>query len=297
LFRISVICFFVLLLLFCSVNTSLHENEQLKQREHILNWHDNEKYYSIYSSEALVYKTLSGLQFPQNISANILNNQDFIKELHLILEGDPYLWLLVDKKNSLPADYIPSDLVRLRNSSYEITVQNMTLRRIAITGLEEMSVSAKNEGVQLFVTSAYRSYSHQSQIFEHYVNLHGFDKAVLISARPGTSQHQLGLTIDFESADNFEKHQQGIINDDNHADYFFETPEGKWLSDNASRFGWSISYPKDYEEITGYSWESWHYRYVGKPLALFIDTYFEGVQQYALEFIDYYTKQISNIKM
>jgi len=242
-----------------------------------------------------VHKTLSNLQLPQNISLNILNNQNFFQELKTILEGDPYLWLLVDKNNPLPSNYAPSDLVRLKKATYDLSLQEINLRRIAIADLEEMTAVAKKEGVNLLVTSAYRSYSYQIQVFEQYVKKNGYDNTFLISARPGTSQHQLGLTIDFESYLNFEKYKQGLINDDNHAIIFSQTPEGKWLADNASLYGWSMSYPKGYEEATGYNWESWHYRYVGKALSLFIDTYFEGVQQYALEFIDYYTKQISAI--
>jgi len=68
-------------------------------------------------------------------------------------------------------------------------------------------------------------------------------------------------------------------------DSFEKTDAGRWLAKNASRFGWIISYPKGYETITGYKWESWHYRYVGLEIAHFINTYFEGVQQYALRFL------------
>ena len=89
------------------------------------------------------------------------------------------------------------------------------------------------------------------------------------SAQPRKSQHQLGLILDFAPID----------------DSFANTSASAWLLRNASRFGWSLSFPDGYEEVTGYRWESWHYRFVGKDLAAFIDKYFDGIQQYALQFI------------
>jgi D-alanyl-D-alanine carboxypeptidase len=68
-------------------------------------------------------------------------------------------------------------------------------------------------------------------------------------------------------------------------DSFAQTVAGQWVLKNAGRFGWSISFPEGYEEATGYRWESWHYRYVDRELAWFINTYFNGIQQYALQFI------------
>jgi D-alanyl-D-alanine carboxypeptidase len=89
------------------------------------------------------------------------------------------------------------------------------------------------------------------------------------SARPGHSQHQTGLVVDFGSID----------------DSFAATAAGRWITANASRFGWSLSYPNGYEDVTGYRWESWHYRYVGREIAAFINNYFDGIQQYALRFM------------
>jgi D-alanyl-D-alanine carboxypeptidase len=110
-------------------------------------------------------------------------------------------------------------------------------------------------------------------VYERNVKEMGQQAADRESARPGHSQHQLGLVIDFGSI----------------TDAFARTPEGIWLSANASRFGWSLSYPEGYEDVTGYRWESWHYRYVGRELAEFIDNYFNGIQQYALRFIHEFT--------
>jgi len=85
----------------------------------------------------------------------------------------------------------------------------------------------------------------------------------------------LGLIVDFYPVDNV----------------FAKSAEGVWVKANASKFGWSISFPDGYEQLTGYSWESWHYRYVGRELAEFIDKYFDGIQQNALAFIHDWEKK------
>jgi D-alanyl-D-alanine carboxypeptidase len=143
------------------------------------------------------------------------------------------------------------------------------LRRAAAEALEEMAVAAKADGVTLVASSSYRSYDYQVEVYGRVVREMGPEAADRESARPGHSQHQTGLVVDFGSID----------------DSFAETKAGRWIAANGSRFGWSISFPDGYEEVTGYRWESWHYRYVGRDLAAFIDTWFEGVQQYALQFI------------
>jgi D-alanyl-D-alanine carboxypeptidase len=207
------------------------------------------------------------------VQENIADNSAFLQDLSVILQEDPYFWVLVDKEHSLPQDYEPDDLIELVNSTYLVNRNGLFLRKPAVESLEEMSAAAKKEGITLVASSAYRSYSYQVQVYERNVVQMGKEAADRESARAGHSQHQLGLVIDFGSI----------------TDAFAKTPQGVWISANASRFGWSISFPNGYEEITGYRWESWHYRYVGKELMEFIDTYFEGIQQYALRFIHEWT--------
>jgi D-alanyl-D-alanine carboxypeptidase len=132
-----------------------------------------------------------------------------------------------------------------------------------------MAAAARAEGLTLTVSSAYRSYEYQIGSFDRWTRRLGLTEAERVSARPGRSQHQLGLVVDFGS----------ITNE------FAETSQGRWVKANAGRFGWSLSFPRGYEELTGYAWESWHYRYVGKELCAFIDRWFEGIQQHALRFI------------
>jgi D-alanyl-D-alanine carboxypeptidase len=125
------------------------------------------------------------------------------------------------------------------------------------------------------IGSAYRSAAYQSEVYERNVRTYGRESADRESARPGKSQHQLGLVVDFSPID----------------DAFAETPAGKWLLRNAGSFGWSLSFPDGFEEVTGYRWESWHYRFLGKELSSFIDKYFDGIQQYGLQFIKAWREQ------
>ncbi|MCL2319786.1 MAG: M15 family metallopeptidase, partial [Treponema sp.] len=181
----------------------------------------------------------------------------------------------VDKQNPLPSGYEPVDLVPLKGGSYKVSRNDLQLRGIAARALEEMAAAAAAEGIVLTVGSAYRSAAYQAQVYEREVKTYGQETADRESAQSGKSQHQLGLVVDFAPID----------------DAFAKTKASDWLLRNAGRFGWSLSFPDGYEKITGYRWESWHYRYVGQDLSAFINTYFDGIQQYALQFIKAWEEQ------
>jgi D-alanyl-D-alanine carboxypeptidase len=215
-------------------------------------------------SKALIPGDLS-----RRIMAAAMDGPHFILDLLSCLEGDPYLRRLVDKTHTLPDGYEPDDLVELTGGAYLINRPGLMLRRDAAGALAAMAAAAQAEGVTLLVSSTYRSYDYQAEVYARTVRQDGQEAADRVSARPGRSQHQTGLAMDLGSID----------------DTFAQTPAGHWMPANAARFGWSLSFPQGYEAITGYVWESWHYRYVGPELAAFIDTYFDGIQQYALRFI------------
>ena len=208
----------------------------------------------------------------ENIVRNLIKGPDFLMELLSILDLDPFLYTLVDKQHALNENYAPNDLVELSGSAYSVTRQGLMLRRNAAQALETMAMAARADGITLTAASAYRSYSYQTSTYNHWVRELGQEAADRVSARPGHSQHQLGLVLDFFP-----------ISED-----FARTPASRWLEQNAGRFGWSLSYPEGYEHITTYQWESWHYRYVGTELTDFINKYFNGIQQYALQFINAY---------
>jgi D-alanyl-D-alanine carboxypeptidase len=205
----------------------------------------------------------------QSIQAVSVQSSYFKDSLHACLAGDRFVRYLVDKRHSLPAGYEPSDLVPLESGSYRLNRAGLSLRSAAAASLETMAAAARADGITLLVSSSYRSYDYQAEVYNRIVREMGQEAADRESARPGHSQHQTGLAADFGSID----------------DSFAQTPAGRWMAANASSFGWSLSYPDGYETLTGYRWESWHFRYVGRDLAAFIDTYFDGIQQYALRFL------------
>ena len=220
-----------------------------------------------------LFNTLRNAELPEDIILGILAASEpdstFFADLFACLEDSQDLRFLVDKQHPLPADFAPTDLVTLEDGFFRVTRAGMTLRRPAVDSLNEMAAAARAEGINLTVASAYRSFAYQTEVNTRLVRQMGQEAADRVSARPGHSQHQTGLVVDFAQIDNA----------------FNQSPAGRWVAANASRFGWSLSYPQGYEAITGYSWESWHYRYVGRELAAFIDNYFGGIQQYALRFL------------
>ena len=158
-----------------------------------------------------------------------------------------------NKKHALPDGYEPSDLV----TPDVVSTTNWQLRQEAATALEEMFAAAKNDGVTLVLGSAYRSYAYQEQLYNGYVASKGVEGADAISSRPGYSDHQTGLAVDIsDAAGQYFLYQT-----------FENTEEGIWLYENAYKYGWIMRYPKDKQDITGYAYEPWHFRYVGVDAA------------------------------
>lgn len=166
--------------------------------------------------------------------------------------GSNYL-MLVNKKNPLGLNYEPENLVKpnvkfLSDTSDESRYMDET----AAKALEELFQVAKSENINLIGSSAYRSYKSQVKVLKDEINSKGVDYANKYVAKPGKSEHQSGLSIDVT----------------NEARCFDKTsPEAKWLANNAHRFGFILRYPEGKEDITGYNYEPWHIRYVGKDAA------------------------------
>lgn len=224
-----------------------------------------------------VERAASAASLPAELSVGLAaaardDRTAFESALSAAVSGDPYLTLLVDKAHPLPDAYEPADLLsldKLERPSFRTNRGGHSLRASAAAALEKMAAAARSEGVELVVSSGYRSAAYQKKVYERIIAEMGQAAADRESAPPGRSQHQLGLAVDFGSID----------------DSFAATAPSRWLEKNAARFGWSLSFPKGYEEVTGYRWESWHYRYVGEAAASLIDRRFGGVQQYALSFL------------
>ncbi|KEF36802.1 D-alanyl-D-alanine carboxypeptidase [Schinkia azotoformans MEV2011] len=184
--------------------------------------------------------------------------QDALLTDHIIVENPDSLLVLVNKNNALPKDYVPQDLtVPNVNFPFQEYDSKKLMRKDAATALEEMFWEAKRENINLYAVSGYRSYDRQNEIFASKVIRSGMESAGQFSAKPGESEHQTGLAMDLTSPSvNYGLSQQ-----------FGETKEGQWIKKNAHKFGFIIRYQKGKESITGYQFEPWHVRYVGKNAA------------------------------
>ncbi|WP_077623166.1 M15 family metallopeptidase [Sediminibacillus massiliensis] len=166
--------------------------------------------------------------------------------------------VLVNKQRKLPDGYEPPDLVEPDVPFYfDEEHEKRHLRKEAATALEELFDAAEGAGLDIVAASGYRSYERQKVIYQSNVDKMGQEKADKLSARPGTSEHQTGLAMDVTSAEMAFSLQQT----------FKQTDEGSWLAENAHKFGFIIRYPEGKTDITGYSYEPWHIRYVGEEIA------------------------------
>lgn len=161
--------------------------------------------------------------------------------------------VITNKKHALPAGYEPKDLVRPQVEM----LNECFLRSLAASALEEMFAAADNAGVHLVLGSGYRAESLQKLLYDGYVEQYGREVADYISSRPGYSDHQTGLAVDIADHDALTYLTEA----------FADTPEGVWLKEHAHEFGFVMRYPKDREDITGFAYEPWHFRYVGTEAA------------------------------
>lgn len=168
--------------------------------------------------------------------------------------------ILVNKENSLNEDYIPSDLVDIIYYAKDRTAKGRYMRQEAASAFHALSESALLEGYEIVVTTAYRSYEFQSDLYYGYVSSKGQEWVDQYSAKPGTSEHQTGLAADCSSP------SVGYQLTSSYG----ESQEGIWLRENCNDFGFIIRYPQGKEDITGYKYEPWHIRYVGKTAASII---------------------------
>ncbi|SNZ14416.1 D-Ala-D-Ala carboxypeptidase. Metallo peptidase. MEROPS family M15B [Terribacillus aidingensis] len=166
--------------------------------------------------------------------------------------------VVVNKTRQFPDGWAPKDLVEPDVPFYfNEHLEKRKMRKEAAAALEELFAASQKDGMELVAASGYRSESRQKQIYEDNVSAQGQEETDKVSARPGRSEHQSGLAIDLTSAEMALALEETFIN----------TDEGKWLADHAYAYGFIVRYPKGKTDITGYSYEPWHIRYVGKDLA------------------------------
>ena len=156
--------------------------------------------------------------------------------------------LIVNKSYPLPKDYVPTNTYK---NATGLNYCTTCIDKEAYEKYKEMKADATALGLNIWIQSGYRSYNLQESLYNKYVNRDGKVAADTYSARPGHSEHQTGLAFDLNSI----------------SDEFQYTDEGKWVNNNCYKYGYILRYPKGKENITGYKYESWHLRYVGKDLA------------------------------
>ncbi len=187
------------------------------------------------------------------------------------IDNPDCLTVLVNKYHPLPEDYIPKDLEQIHP---EFNANELVLRREAAKALEEMGRAAREEGILLQAISAFRSFEYQEEVYLRYKtpdsSMEEYQKERdKVSARPGYSEHQTGLAVDINDLE----------------ETFELTPAGIWLAANSHYFGYILRYPKGKEPVTGYSYEPWHFRYIGRKHA-------EAVHASELTFDEYATRYL-----
>jgi D-alanyl-D-alanine carboxypeptidase len=167
---------------------------------------------------------------------------------------------LVSHDYGLAAEYAPDDLVPLSETFPSAVTRGYPtqVRERIIPPLQELIAAMHEEGLRPFVVSGYRGYWEQNMARQKWAEQFP-EWAHNISALPGHSEHQLGTTVDFSTPElppSIELHPA-----------FAGTGEGAWLAEHAHEYGFTMSYPDERYEVTGFNYEPWHFRYVGVELA------------------------------
>ena len=179
--------------------------------------------------------------------------------------------LIVNKYYQLSSDYEREDLIEVPTM---YAYSGIKLSSVAYEAFKELFNAAKSEGYTIVINSGYRSYDSQEAVYNRNKNNYGTTYADNFVARPGHSEHQTGLAVD-------------VADYENSSEDFEKTEAYQWMLDNAHKYGFILRYPKDKEDITGYSFESWHFRYVGVDIAT-------KIHSLDITYDEYYTYFIEN---
>lgn len=210
-----------------------------------------ERYLSYLSSKEVSFKEVVALV---NVNADYgWYNHDLVTK---ITDNEA---MIVNKFYKLPDDFDSGEIVPISNwYAYD----NQEAKQEVIDAFISMWNKAKEEDIKLVVSSGYRSFEDQSLTYDSYYKHYGLEYADSIASRAGYSEHQTGLSIDIFG---YGMSKEG----------FEETKEAMWLANNSYKYGFILRYPKDKETITGYNYEPWHFRYLGKEIATAV--YEEGI--------------------
>ena len=183
------------------------------------------------------------------------NNPDDDKENQIAREAaaGKGLLILVNKAHPVDRDYKPDDLTPMEYYAPDRDAAGRFMRAEAADAFSSLVEGAAADGLELRMTTAYRSYGFQQILYNNYVAQFGEDAANRFSAKPGQSEHQTGLAVDVSSPSvDYELTEE-----------FGDTVAGQWLAAHAHEYGFILRYPDGMEDVTGYMYEPWHLRYVG----------------------------------
>ena len=253
-------------------------DEELKQ---ILTKEQNSNIPLLINQEFFVFQNLTRyLAFKernQNMEVNLIiamvnvnRDREFYEEPILTNISRGYL-MLVNKYHYLDEFYRPDDLVRVSPS---FAFANVYLIERAYSAFRDLANEARGDGFTIVIISGHRSFVNQRTIWENLRDVQGITRADEIAARPGHSEHQSGFAID-------------VADFHDHSDRFGDTEAYQWMRINAHRFGFILRYPSELKHITGYTYEPWHFRYVGIETA-------ERILNKGITFDEYYAFFLAN---
>lgn len=206
-----------------------------------------------------------GIVATVNSGKDLIQASGFYANISKVDLDKGYL-MLVNKNNQLSSTYTPANLVSI------IKCGSGKMESTALAAYIRMCEVMENEGLNIKVQSSYRSYSTQSSLYNNYVNRYNQAYADTFSARAGHSEHQTGLALD-------------LVSKSTDFSNFSDSPEFRWLVNNAYKYGYILRYPSGKESITGYKFESWHWRYIGIADAA-------KMKNMGITFDEYYTNYI-----
>lgn len=270
----------IFLLLFLSLflfSKPKEEEKKEEKKEKIEKKQENTmKKYSFYKSENesryLAYKKKNKTLSEEDIIVRV--NIGLDQPYYTNTQEAPFLntpYTLVNKYYYLREDFLPDNLEEL---SEEYSKGGIYLVKEARDAFVNLVIDAKKENLTIRAISAYRGYTYQENLYHNYVLQDGVELADTYSARPGFSDHQTGLAVDIDNT---------VVNYNN----FDTTKEFTWMMEHMEDYGFILRYPKGKENITGYRYESWHYRYVGCDIA-------KKIKASGLTFDEYYMKYIDS---
>ena len=202
------------------------------------------------------------------INVNIGLDNEYYTDVKPAINLDQYN-VLVNKYHSLSKDYVPKDL---EDIDTKYAIKGMKMVSYAKDAFEEMSKAALKDKMHILAMSTYRSYDYQVNLYNKYAKKDGVDAANTYSAKAGFSEHQTGLAVD-------------VYNGSTSYTSFEKTKEFNWMQENAYKYGFIMRYPKDKEKETGYKYEAWHYRYIGKEIAKYIHDNKITYEEYYVRFL------------